>query len=104
METVGAIVYFASILGGLPAFFVLDALALFRLRGWTRLLPVAATLYIGGMLLVEFGPLALHGSEMDRSDFQRLLYERWSAVSRPALHAAAFVLAALLLHGLRRQR
>ena len=104
MDTVVGIVYFASILGGLPAFFVLDAFALLTLRGWTRLLPIAASVYIGWTLLVEFGPLALHRSEMDPSDFQRLFYERWSAVSEPALQAAALVLAVLLLRRLWRKR
>lgn len=104
METIGAFVYFASILGGLPLFIALDALALIRFRGWARLLPVAAAAYMAWILLVEFAPVFLHWREMDPSDFRRLTYERWSAVARPAIHAGLFVLALLLLRSFSRWR
>ena len=102
METIATVVYFASILGGLPAFIALDAFALVRFRGWARLLPLVPAAYMGWTLSVEFGPGLLHWREMDPSDFRRFMYERWSAVSRPAIYASVFVLALLVLRRLRR--
>ena len=103
METLGAILYFASILGGLPAFVALNALALVRLRSFMRLAALVPAVYVGWILIGEFAPVLLHAQQMEPSDFRRLLYERWSAASRPALTGTAVVLA-LLLFGKRKRR
>lgn len=102
MDTIGRLVYFSSIVGALPLFIALAALAITRFTGWIRIVPFVPAAYVGWMLFAEFGPVLLHWQDLDASDFRRLLYERWSAASRPALVASAVMLGLLLLHKLKR--
>ena len=66
--------------------------ALRRLAGWMRLLPLPPIAYIAWRAFDELAPALLHAGELDTAEFQRLLYERWSALSRPALYASALML------------
>ena len=102
METIVKFVYFASVLGALPVFAMLELYALVRLAGWRKIPPLLPAGYVAWKVFDEFAPILLHWEEMDASDFRRLLYERWSAISRPALLASAVLLALLWL--LRRRR
>ena len=97
METIAKFCYFASVLGALPAFAILELYALVRLAGWRKIPPLLPAGYIAWKAFDEFAPVLLHWQDMDASDFRRLVYERWSAVSRPALVACAVLLALLWL-------
>jgi hypothetical protein len=102
METIGGLCYFTSVLGALPAFTVLEMFALVRLAGWRKIPALLPAGYITWRVFDEFGPVLLHWQELETTDLRRLAYERWSAVSRPALIACVVLLSLVWL--LRRHR
>jgi hypothetical protein len=104
MDTLARILYFGSILAAFPMFVGLSFGALRRLAGWMRLLPLPPIAYIAWRAFDELAPALLHAGELDTAEFQRLLYERWSALSRPALYASALMLGLLGLGILLRAR
>jgi hypothetical protein len=95
MDYIFSVFYFGVVLGALPLFAALVVLALVWLRGWPRFLSLALAVSMAYAVFREFGPVLVHAKEMEPSDFRRLLYERWSEVSRPALYACAGVLTLL---------
>lgn len=104
MDTLAALIYFACVIGALPVFALLQAVALARLSGWTRLFAFIPAISIGWTVVREVIPILVHWNEMDRTDLYRIIYERWSAESRPALTGSAVLAALLLLSRLRRLR
>jgi hypothetical protein len=100
MDTASRFFYFGWILGALPAFAALSTFAVASSRGALRLLQLVPALYMAWALLDEFAPVLLHAPELESSDFYRLLYERWSALSRLAGYSMLIVVALLLLGAL----
>lgn len=97
-------IYFVMVFGALPAFAGLEAWTAIRFPGWTRIILLLPGLYVGWAVFNEAWPVVLHWQELDPSDLRRLLYERWSAVSRVSLDASAVWLALLGLCGIRHWR
>ena len=100
MDTASRFFYFGWILGALPASAALSTFAVASSRGPLRLLQLVPALYMAWALLDEFAPVLLQAPELESSDFYRLLYERWSALSRLAGYSMLIVVALLLLGAL----
>lgn len=106
VEQLSEILYYAGAIGGLPALFAVEIVAVFMFSGWQKLLVLAPGAYVGYLLFEEFGPGIsdyMNGG-MDRAEFRRFIFEHWSIMSRPALGALGIVLAMVVARALIQRR
>jgi hypothetical protein len=104
MDTIGRVVYFGLILVPLPILAILIALTLVRIRGLMFALMLAPIACAGFVTVNELGPVLLNAGQLERSEFERLLYERWSALSWPLLYADAVIFVLLVVGSVLRRR
>jgi hypothetical protein len=105
MDRFGELLYFANVLGALPAFIVLETIALLVFKGWSKLAPLAPGVYISWLVFDEFASgirLFLEGA-IEQSDFRRFLYEQWSMTSRPSLGASGILVFLFVVRALFRR-
>jgi hypothetical protein len=87
----------------MPAIIAVDALAHWCLPRRLLVLPLLPIVYIGWALVDRLVPALLMWNQLEPSELRRLLYERWSALSRPALYASVVLFCVLAVRALWRR-